>query len=450
VASAWRQLGVQRGDRIVWRGPNHPAFLESWFAASKLGAALAPVNHLIDDAVAADLVERYSPSVIVEHDVAPLAVRVGLRARIAVGEATPGADAAFEDVARSPAEVAVDEPVAPDEPCLIPHTSGTTGSPRGVVLTHRNVTANVVNVLSAADLRGDDVTIAVAPFFRTGGTGVNVMPVLFKGGTVVVPGSSGPEEVLRLVEEERVTVGFAGPDLLDALVRSPRWPAVDLTSLRWFLTGGAPVPEHLIRTYRERGVTFLQGYGLSEAAPVVLLLDADHSLEKLGSAGVPPMFVDIRTTRSDGTSCAPGETGELRVQGPNVMAGYWGDDGATGRVIDGDGWLRTGDAARVDDDGYVWIVDRMSDAFEVAGHRVFPGDVERALLEHPGVRDAGVTVDGAFVVLEPGATATADELRRACRDRLDPVEVPARIVVVTTLPRSSVGKLLRHQLRMPS
>ena len=238
LASAWRALGVRRGDRVVWRGPNHPAFLESLFASASLGAALAPVSHLLADHVAEDLVSRYQPALVVEHAVTPIRVPDGGPTRVRVDGTGDGL--AFEDVLRAGSPDGVDVATTPDELCLMPHTSGTTGRPRGVMLSHRNVTANVINVLSVADVRHDDVTVAIAPFFRAGGTGVNVLPVLFRGGTVVVPDRPGPDELLALLARERVTIGFGNPDLLDALTRSSRWSDADLTSVRWFATGGGP------------------------------------------------------------------------------------------------------------------------------------------------------------------------------------------------------------------
>lgn len=200
----------------------------------------------------------------------------------------------------------------------------------------------------------------------------------------------------------------------------------------------------------QRGVTFLQGYGLSEAAPLVLLLDAPSALRKVGSAGKPPLFVDIRTARPDGTDCAPNEAGELLVRGPNVMAGYWARPDATREAIDEHGWLRTGDAARIDDEGYVWIVDRVGDAYDVSGHFVYPGDVERALAQHLAVADAGVVghhgTGKGFVVLAPGETVSEGELLELCRAHLAAYEVPSSVMFVDRLPRSSVGKLLRQGL----
>jgi fatty-acyl-CoA synthase len=451
VAHGLRGLGVEQGDRVGWLGANHPAFLEVLFATAKLGAVMTPVNHRLDPAVIEQVLTGYSPAVVVVGpNATEIALPPGVGARVAVGGAT-GTDIDYEHLVAHSADGPVHSGVALDDVCMIPHTSGTTGAPKGVLLTHGNITWNVVNLLSITDVRGDDVTIAIAPFFRTGGTGVNVLPILFKGGTVVVPEAPDPDEILRLIEDWRVTVGFGNPDLLEALTRSPRWPTADLSSIRCCMTGGAPVSERLIRTFLARGVAFLQGYGLSEAAPLVLLLDPESALRKVGSAGKPPMFVDIKTVRPDGAACAAGETGELLVHGPNVTPGYWNRADATRDVFDEHGWLRTGDAARVDDEGFVWIVDRVADAYQVQGRTVYPGDVERVLTAHPAVADAGVAfgqgTSRAFVVLEADQDADEHELLEFCRSRLAAHEVPSAIVFRDELPRSSVGKLVRHELR---
>jgi acyl-CoA synthetase (AMP-forming)/AMP-acid ligase II len=174
---------------------------------------------------------------------------------VVVGGAT-GADVGYEQLIAESPDDPLDEVIGLDEVCMLPHTSGTTGTPKGVMLTHGNITWNIINLLSVVDFSSDDVTVAIAPFFRTGGTGVNVLPVLFTGGTVIVPEAPDPDEILRLIEQQRVTIGFGNPDLLDALTRSPRWPTADFSSVRCYITGGAPVPERLIRAYMQRGVTF--------------------------------------------------------------------------------------------------------------------------------------------------------------------------------------------------
>ncbi len=455
LAYGLRRLGVQRGDRVGWLGPNHPAFLETLFASAKLGAALSPVNHRVEEAAIGRMLEDSAPRVVVvEGSVASLPLPPVVQARVVVG----GVDEDvldYEHLVAESSDDLIDEPIGLDDLCMLPFTSGTTGRPKGVMLTHGNITWNVVNFLSSTDFRTDDVTIAIAPFFRVGGTGVNVLPVLFKGGTVVVPGAVDSDEVLRLIERHRATIGFGNPDLLEALARSPLWPTADLSSIRVILTGGAPVPERLIRTYFDRRLTFVQGYGLSEAAPLVLLLDQESSLRKAGSAGMPPLLVDVRIVRPDGTTCEPGETGELLVRGPNVMAGYWNRPDATRLAIDEEGWLRTGDAARADAEGYVWIVGRLEDAFVSSGMVVHPGDVERVLARHPAVAEAAVVgvssgegeVGAAFVALATGMVVSEEELLAFCRERLDHYQVPVSVTFLERLPRSSVGKLLRPDLR---
>jgi fatty-acyl-CoA synthase len=450
LANGLRAQGVGRGDRVGWLGANHPAFLELLLATAQLGAVLAPVNHRIDAEVIRALLEDYAAEVVVvERSAEGVGLPACVRLRVGVGTTT-GDGIDYEKLIVDSPDDPLDVAVGLDDLCLMPHTSGTTGRPKGVMLTHGNVTWNVVNLLSVADFRSDDVTVAIAPFFRTGGTGVNVLPALFKGGTVVVPQRADPDAILEIVDRRRVTIGFGNPDLLDALVHAPRWATADLSTIRFCITGGAPVPERLIRTYQDRGVTLLQGYGLSEAAPFVLLLDPANALRKTGSAGKAPLFVDVRTGESDGSERAVRETGELLVRGPNVMAGYWNDPGATRATIDDDGWLHTGDAARIDEDGYVWIVDRISAAYRAAGHTVYPGDVERVLIQHPTLVDAAVVAhDGsatAFVVLAADQTLDEHGVLAHCRKHLPAYAVPASVRAVERLPRSSVGKLLRHEL----
>lgn len=456
LANGLRTLGVAKGDRVAWLGPNHPAFLESLFAVGLIGAAMAPVNHRLDQAEINWVIDDIKPRALIQHAAAgAAAVRGPVFRRVAVGGSLDGAADYEALIAASPGH-ALEEEVRLDDLCLLPHTSGTTSRPKGVMLTHGNVTWNVVNLLTIADFRGNDVTIALAPFFRVGGTGVNVLPVLFMGGTVVVPGDVDPDGILRLTAEHHVTVGFGNPDILQSLIRSRLWPATDLSSIRFLITGGAPVPEPLIRAYLDRGLTLLQGYGLSEAAPVALVLQPETAFTKIGSAGTPPLLVDIKIAEPSGAEVGPGQTGELLVRGPNVMAGYWNRPEDTAAALTPDGWLRTGDAARPDQDGCIWIIGRVADSFISHGQVVHPGDVERVLLSHPAVADAGVApvpasgqgeTATAFIVVAPGAQATEQELLAWCRERLAAHQVPAFVTFADRLPRNSVGKLIRAGLQ---
>jgi acyl-CoA synthetase (AMP-forming)/AMP-acid ligase II len=451
LAHGLQSIGVEKGDRVGWLGPNHPAFLETLFASAMLGAVMTPINHRLESGLMNAIGDDVAAGVLfVDRSLAdgPLPRAVGTK--VVVGGAED-AESDYERLLAQHVDEPIDVTIALDELCLLAFTSGTTSAPKGVMLSHANVTWNVINCLSCLDLRSDDVTIAVAPFFRTGGTGVTVLPVLFAGGTVVIPEPTDPEEIFHLVAHHRVTIAFGNPDLLDALTRSPLWGTADLTSLRAFVTGGAPVADRLLRTCHERRLPVLQGYGLSEAAPLVSVLAARDAERKAGSAGRPALFVDLRIVDRDGTDSATGAIGELLVRGPNVATGYWNRPEATERAIDARGWLRTGDAACFDEEGFLFIVGRIADAYLSAGKVVHPGVVERVLLQHASVAEACVLgEDGravAYLVLKAGAGATVEhELFALCRDQLPVHARPAAIEFVASLPKNPAGKIMRHLL----
>ena len=267
------------------------------------------------------------------------------------------------------------------------YTSGTTGRAKGAVLSHGNITWNSVNVLVDTDLTGDEVTLVVAPLFHTAGLNMICLPTLLKGGTVILEPAFDPGRVLDLIRQHRVTLMFAVPAMYNLIADHPDWPAADLSSLRTIMCGGAPVPERTIHTYLARGLAFIQGYGMTEASPGALLLDRSQVLTKAGSAGVPHFFTQVRVVRPDLTDAAPGEKGEIVVAGPNVMLGYWGRPEATADAFaDGGDWFRSGDVAVADEDGNVFVVDRVKDMIISGGENIYPAEVESALGGHPGGR----------------------------------------------------------------
>ena len=459
LAAALAGLGVRAGDRVSYLGPNHPLFLQTAFACGRLGAALTPLNFHQAPEQLAYIVQDAGCRVVLVGGVsddltAELRDRVtGAMFVVADGEHDWGP--ALAGLLPAGVPVLPDLPVGPDDLCFLNYTSGTTGRPKGVMLTHGNVTWNSVNCLSVMDVRADEVTLAIAPLYRAGGWGVNLLPTLQQGGTVVLAPPFTPESALALIAKHHVTSFFGGPDLMEALATCPRWAETDLSSLRCAISGGDTVPEHLIRVYLDRGVPFLQGYGLTEAGPLVSMLDADDALRKLGSAGLPALFVDVRVVRPDGSEAGAGEHGEIVVHGPGVMRGYWGRPEATDASIV-QGWLHTGDIGTLDEEGYVSVVDRIKDLYVSCGEDVFPAEVERVLDEHPAVAEVAVVsradaeagqVGVAFVVPAAGAAAEGDELHAYCAERLAPYEVPAVFVFTPELPHTPAGKVSRAQLR---
>jgi fatty-acyl-CoA synthase len=279
------------------------------------------------------------------------------------------------------------------------------------------------------------------------------LPVLLKGGCCVLIGAFDPDATFGLIAGHRVTFMFGVPAMFDRLSRNPGWDDADLSSLRILTCGGAPVPTELIKTFQKRGLTFLQGYGMTEAAPGVLFLDAAHAVSKAGSAGVPHFFSDVRVVSPDLTPVPVGETGEVVVRGPHVTPGYWGlPEESEARFTDG--WFRTGDAARTDADGYVTIVDRIKDMIISGGENIYPAEVEDALLTHPDVLECAVIgvpdkewgeVGRAVLVLRPGTTA--DGVLASLDGRIARYKIPKSVVVVEDLPRTATGKLLKNLVR---
>ncbi|GDY31551.1 acyl-CoA synthetase [Gandjariella thermophila] len=453
LAHALRGLGVRRGDRVAYLGANHPAFLETLFAAGTLGAVFVPLNiRLAGPELAHCLADSGAEVLVHAPDQAEAAaVSPGtMRHRIPLA----GSGGYEELIAAAPAGP-IDEPVGLDDPCMIMYTSGTTGRPKGAVLSHGNIIWNSINVLVDIDLAADEVTLVVAPLFHTAGLNMTCLPTLLKGGTVVLVPAFDPVRVLDLIERHRVTYMFGVPTMYDAMAACPRWAAADLSSLRQVNCGGSPVPPTTIRTYLDRGLAFSQGYGMTEASPGVLYLARENSATKAGTAGVPHFFTDVRVVDAAMRDVAPGEKGEVLVSGPNVMRGYWNRPDDTARALDG-GWFRSGDVATVDEDGFVSIVDRMKDMIISGGENVYPAEVEAVIHEHPDVAECAVIgvpderwgeVGRAVVVAMPGTAPSEADILSFLAGRLARYKVPKSVVFATELPRNPSGKLLKKSLR---
>ena len=460
LAGALRGLGAGRGDRIAYLGPNHQAYLETLFAAGTLGAVFVPLNmrlagpelaHHLTDSGSSVLV--YAPA-----QAAVLAsIRTDLVLRHVVALAEPGeGEHDYEELLASAAPDPADEPVSLGDPCLIMYTSGTTGRAKGATLTHGNITWNAINVLVDADFGQDEMALVVAPLFHTAALNMLCLPAILKGGTVLVESAFDPARALDLIARHRVTSMFGVPAIYDAMAGAAGWADADISSLRTLLCGGAPVPEATIRAYLARGVTFIQGYGMTETSPGALLLDAAHVESKAGSAGIPHFFTDVRVVGPDLADTVPGERGEIVVAGPNVMQGYWGLPEATAAALADGVWLRSGDVATTDEDGYVFVVDRIKDVIISGGENIYPAEVENAIRDHPAVVECGVIgvpddkwgeVGRAIVVLRPGTEVAEEEILGFLDGRLARYKIPKSVRFTGSLPRTATGKILKKSLR---
>jgi fatty-acyl-CoA synthase len=452
LARVLRERGIGPGDRVAFLGPNHPAFLEALFAAGVLGAVFVPLNirlsapelafQLADSEAALLLAVRQDPELLAE-----LAASTPV---LAAEGPDHQALLAGADGAAPAAEVGL------DDLCMIMYTSGTTGRPKGAMLSHGNVAWNSLNVLVDVDLGADEVTLVSAPLFHTAALNMTCLPTLLKGGTVVLEPGFDADRALELIPRHRITCLFGVPTMYDMLADAPAWDRADLRSLRTLICGGAPVPARTIRRYLGRGLAFVQGYGLTEAGPGVLLLDHADALAHAGSAGVPHFFTEVRLVRPDGRAADVGEPGEVQARGPHVIAGYWRLPEASEPAFSADGWLRTGDVAVADGQGYLRLVDRLKDMVISGGENVYPAEIENALLEHPAVAECAVfgvpdpkwgEVGRAVVVLRAGAVADAGELLAHLDGRLARYKIPKSVVFTDALPRSGAGKVLKGPLR---
>jgi fatty-acyl-CoA synthase len=457
LVGALGELGVRRADRVAYLGANHPAFLETMFATAALGAVFVPLNtrlaapelgYMLDDSGSSVLV--WAPEM--GGIVGALGDRPTLRHRIALAD--PG-DAGYEALLGRGGSMSIDTPVSLDDIAIVMYTSGTTGSPKGAMLTHGNLTWNCYNMLIDLNFASDEVALISAPLFHTAALNHTALPVFLKGGTNVLVSKFDPENSFDLIAEHGITLIFGVPAMFRQIALSPRWPEADLSTIRILHCGGAPVPETLIRTYQERGLTFVQGYGMTEAAPGALFLRPEESVRKVGSAGTAHFFTDVRVVTPDLTDTPPGETGEVVIKGPNVMAGYWNRPDDTDAAMAG-GWFHSGDAAVVDDEGFVYVVDRIKDMIISGGENIYPAEVEKVLYEHPAVKECAVVgvpderwgeVGRAVVVLKDDATAQPEEILGFLDGRLARYKIPKSVVLAETLPRNAAGKLLRNEIR---
>ena len=452
-------IGVSSGSRVAYLGSNHPAFLESLFATATLGAIFVPLNARLSAAEIAFMLGDSGAEVVlfgggsastVEH--LDAATRPQL---IAVDTAIPGALDYTAMIAGAPDDP-FDTRIDPDLACMIMYTSGTTGRPKGAILSHDNITWNCVNVLVDLDLRSDEVTLVTAPMFHTAALNMTCLPTLLKGGHLVIEPRVAADAVLDTIARMRVTLLFGVPTMFTALTQSPTWAAADLSSLRLLLCGGAPVPKSLITTYLERGLSFVQGYGMTETAPGALIVDPHLSAETVGAAGVAHFFTDVRLVRGDESPAAPGEAGEVVIAGPNVMRGYWGLPDATDQAFLDGRWFRSGDVAVADESGVITIVDRVKDVYISGGENVYPAEVEKALCDHAAVVEAAVIgvadatwgeVGAAYVVLTADGSVTEEELSAHLQARIARYKIPRSWVFLESLPHTASGKVQKSQLR---
>jgi fatty-acyl-CoA synthase len=448
-------LGLNRGDRVAYLGYNHPEILALLFACARLGALLVPLNFRLAPAEHEDILAHAEASMlVVEPDfyasAGAIRTKLPLMQLIALRGTPPGW---FAWEGPLPGGFDPKLPGTDADPVLIVYTSGTTGKPKGAVHTQSALLWNIVNATLYQDLTSRDHVLTVLPMFHVGGLCIQTLPALHAGATVTIHARFDPGLWLRDVATRRPTHSLLVPATMKAVLAHPDWARTDLSSLREMNTGSSTIPESLIAPFHARGIPVGQVYGSTETGPVSMYLRAEDAKRKAGSAGKAAMHAEIRLVGADGRDAAPGEVGEIWVRAPNLMSGYWKDpDNPAFR----DGWFRSGDLARVDGEGYYWVVGRSKDMIISGGENVYPAELENILADCPDVLEAAVVgvpdpqwgeAVVAAVVRRPGSALDEAGVMRLFDGRIARYKQPRRVAFVDALPKSAIGKVQKFEVK---
>jgi fatty-acyl-CoA synthase len=462
-----QEAGIGYRDRVAILARDGIEHLDLIYACGKLGAIHTALNWRLHWRELTHLIEDTTPTVLLYSDDFEETV-----ARIEA--ATRGTQYAIDHylhlegdgiahsldyesvIAASPDTPVTYEPLGKEDIACLIFTGGTTGLPKGAMISHRQISWNVLNTV-IHDLTHDDIYLCVFPLFHAGGLFAYMSSQVVFGNTSILTRQFNPGQVLELIERERVTVFSAVPTMYQMMTQAPNWDEADLSSLRFCTSGGAPLPVPLVEKYgREKNVRFKQGFGMTEYGPGLFALPAEDAIRKAGSIGRPNFFIDVRVMDDDNNELGPNEVGELVLKGPSGCSGYWKNPEATAAVVDEDGWFHTGDLVYHDEEWYFYVVDRKKDMFISGGENVYPAEIEAVLYEHPAVHMCAVIgvphekwgeVGKACVVLQPNADVSEEEIMEFMRDHLARFKVPKSVEFMPGLPISAAGKILKRELR---
>jgi long-chain acyl-CoA synthetase len=457
VAGLLSERGVRPGDRVAIMLPNLPDFAVTYFGVLRAGGVVVPMNPLLKSREVAYYLSDSRASLIFAWQ--GCAAEAELGAKQADADFVPVDPAAFGDVVSSASPQPDVERRRDDDTAVLLYTSGTTGRPKGAELSHANLSRNTeVFANDLLQLTGDDVIFGGLPLFHSFGQTCTLNSAVAAGASLALLPRFDPAAALDVIAKLRMTVLAGVPTMYAALLALPDRAAYDVSTLRVCVSGGAALPVEVLRGFEEAfGCIILEGYGLSETSPVASFNHPDR-VRKPGSIGTPIRGVQMRVVGDDGNAVPAGEVGEIAIRGHNVMKGYWQRPEETAAAIP-DGWFRTGDMARVDEDGYFFIVDRKKDLIIRGGYNVYPREVEEVLYEHPAVAEAAVIgiphpqlgeEVAAAVALKPGAQATPAELLEHVKSQVAAYKYPRKVWLMEALPKGPTGKILKRDIVPPA
>jgi fatty-acyl-CoA synthase len=452
TANYLRSLGVEKGDRVSVYSSNCPEYIDLFWAAAKNGFILHNLNWRLTVHELRQIVADAEPVVLLYSDHWRAQVDEmrssfeTIREVVAFG--TPGpADRSFSERDRMPTALEGRPELEMDDILGIYYTGGTTGLPKGAILTHGNLTWNSVNTITSWGITQDHVAALQLPFFHIGGPNIFMVPLVHVGGKTILCEAFDPDETFDLIEKGGITHYVGVPTMYQMLQSHPRWEDADFSKLDLVISGGAPCPLPIMQKFWDRGIDFKMGYGLTEAAGNNFWLPPDRVQDKTTSVGHPLFHIDMKVVDEGGTEVEPGETGELLIKGPHVTPGYWRRPEATAETIK-DGWLWTGDLAVRDDEGFFTIKGRSKDMFISGGENVYPAEVESVMLAHPRVTEAALVgvphekwgeVGTACLVVEPDFDE--DAFMTFLGERLAKYKLPRTVILLDELPKTAIGKI---------
>lgn len=456
-------LGVQKGDRVSVLLYNGHQYLEIFFALSKIGAILVPLNWRLAGPELEFILEDSGTRLIIfdpEFKEVLASIRPHLNLSngdyISIGSPCP---AWAKDYEKGLLECPVREPhpqvsVGDEDPHMLMYTSGTTGLPKGAILSHRKTFFNALNADLFYNLTSKDIMIVSRPLFHSGGLLVEAAPVLYKGGTLILKKRFRSHEILETIQKYRVTLLEMAATVYQFILQECDLSQYDLSSIRCYFTGGERVPKAMLKEYYRKGIALSQIFGQTEASTITFLSPED-AVTKMGSVGLPVFHGEVRIVDKTGKEASPGEVGEIIIKGPTLMSGYWNRPELTAETIR-DGWLYTGDLARMDEEGYIYIVDREKDMYISGGENVYPAEIEKVLHTHPKIFDAGIVgipdekwgeVGKAFIVLKPKETMGNGEVFEFLKGKVAEYKIPKVVEYVEALPKTASGKIQKFILK---
>nr|WP_263325164.1 long-chain fatty acid--CoA ligase [Neobacillus sp. Marseille-Q6967] len=439
--------GVKKGDRIALLSPNHISYFDLLFACTKIGAIFVPLNWRLSIPELQEIIEDCSPVLIGIHP--------QFQDKFALLQSEESRTFVVGDTCRGKEAILPGENLSEHDPLVIIYTGGTTGKPKGVVLSHQSIQWNAINTILSWNLTKEDVTINYMPMFHTGGLNALSIPVLMSGGTVIIGEPFSGSQAALSINRFGCTIILLVPTMYHMLIQSDEFQKSTFPSMKIFLSGAAPCPLQIYDAFQKKGLAFKEGYGLSEAGPNNFYIDPVDTIEKRGSVGKPMLFNTIKLVKEDGTEAGIDDVGEILIKGKHSFSHYWNNPKATLEAVK-DGWLYTGDLAKKDEQGFHYIVGRKKDMIITGGENVYPLEIEHWLAEHPSVNEVAVIglpdekwgeLVAAFLVIKTNAEINDDELRAYCEIKLGRYKIPKRFILLTELPKTHVGKIDKKKLK---